>query len=402
MLAIGSTSYAAGLFVLPLERELALSRAAASSAIPIVFGGGLVAAMIVGYLLDRIAVQRIVGMGGVLLGAGFALISMTSSPPVMTLILLIPVAFGFVAIGPLTTTTLVSRWFHRRRGRALGIATVATSGGGIIVVPLLSWAIETYGWRIALQIEGVLIAAIALALSTLIIRSGPAEVGLETHPENHGRPVGEIQRLSIGPASPLSRRWRFKEFASTYNFWAVALALAVVTGISQAIVVTIVPYAVGLGATATEAAILISVFSVSAAIVKMGSGLLLEIIDRRLVMLASTGAMLLATLVLSSSSEYAMLLVACCLAGTALGCMLPSAPALVAEYFGSVSFGTIMGGMYVATGISSIVSVAFVGAAFDRTGNYSTAFMTFVGLSVLSAAAVMAVRPTLGELHNAK
>ena len=32
MLAIGSTSYAAGLFVLPLERELSLSRAAASSA----------------------------------------------------------------------------------------------------------------------------------------------------------------------------------------------------------------------------------------------------------------------------------------------------------------------------------------------------------------------------------
>jgi MFS family permease len=119
-------------------------------------------------------------------------------------------------------------------------------------------------------------------------------------------------------------------------------------------------------------------------------------------MLASTGVMLLATVVLSSSSEYAMLLVACCLAGTALGCMLPSAPALVAEYFGSVSFGTIMGGMYVATGISSIVSVAFVGAAFDRTGNYSTAFMTFVGLSVLAAAAVMAVRPALGELRNAK
>jgi MFS family permease len=162
-------------------------------------------------------------------------------------------------------------------------------------------------------------------------------------------------------------------------------------------VVTIVPYAVGLGATAARAALLISVFSVSAAIVKVGSGLLLEVIDRRLVMLASTGVMLLATLVLSSSSGYAMLLIACCLVGTALGCMLPSAPALVAEYFGSVSFGTIMGGMYVATGISSIVSVAFVGAVFDRTGNYNLAFMTFVGLSVLAAAAVMAVRPALGE-----
>jgi MFS family permease len=402
MLAIGSTSYAAGLFVLPLERELSLSRAAASSAIPIVFSGGLIAAMIVGYLLDRIPIQRVVSLGAVLLGAGFVAVSTTSSPLVMAGILLIPVAFGFVAIGPLTTTTLVSRWFHRRRGRALGIATVATSGGGIIVVPLLSYAIENYGWRTALQIEGLAITAIVLALSTLIIRSGPAEVGLEAHPENHGRPAGEMQRLSVAAASPLSRRWRFRQFASTYNFWAVALALAAVTGISQAVVVTIVPYAVGLGASAAEAAILISVFSISAAIVKVGSGLVLEIVDRRLVMLASTGVMLLATVVLSSSSDYAMLLLACCLVGTALGCMLPSAPALVAEYFGSVSFGTIMGGMYVATGISSIVSVAFVGAVFDRTGSYNAAFMTFVGLSVLAAAAVIAVRPALARVRDAK
>jgi len=402
MLAIGSTSYAAGLFMLPLERELALSRAAASSAIPIVFGGGLVAAMVVGYLLDRVAIQRVVSIGGVLLGAGFVLISMTSSPLVMALILLIPVAFGFVAIGPLTTTTLVSRWFYKRRGRALGIATVATSGGGIIVVPLLSLAIENFGWRIALQIEGVIIAAIVLGLSTLIIRSGPAEVGLEKHPENRGRPSGEVQPLSAVDTPSLSRRWRFKEFASTYNFWAVALALAAITGISQAIVVTIVPYAVGLGAAAAEAALLISVFAVSAAIVKVGSGLLLEIMDRRLLMLASTTVMLLATVVLSWWSDYVMLLIACCLVGTALGCMLPSAPALVADYFGSVSFGAIMGGMYVATGISSIASVAFVGAVFDRMGNYNAAFMTFVGLSVLAAAAVMAVRPAFSESRDAK
>ena len=40
MLAIGSTSYSGGLFVLPLQQELSLSRAAANSAIPISFAGG--------------------------------------------------------------------------------------------------------------------------------------------------------------------------------------------------------------------------------------------------------------------------------------------------------------------------------------------------------------------------
>jgi MFS family permease len=392
MLAIGGTSYASGLFVLPLERELSLSRAQASSAIPILFSGGAVVATFVGYLLDHFPIQRVIGVGAVLLGGGFVLISLTSSTAIMVLTLFVPVACGFMAIGPLTTTTLVSRWFYRRRGRALGIATVATSGGGILVVPLLSWAIEAYGWRIALQIEGLIIAAIVLVLSVFVIRSGPADLGLEGHPENKGRPAGEIQRSSLIGQSSFSGRWRMRDVLSTFNFWAVAVALASVTGIAQALVVTIVPYAVELGISASSTALLISVFSGSAAIVKLGSGLLLEIVDRRLVMFASTFAMFLALLALLSSSDYAMLIVACCLAGTALGCILPAAPALVAEYFGSMSFGTVMGAMYVATGVSSIVSVGFVGAVYDRTGHYQEAFLTFALLSVFAALALFVLR----------
>ena len=400
MLAIGSTSYAAGLFVLPLERELGLSRAEASSAIPIVFSGGVVVAALVGYLLDHVPIQRVIGIGGLLLGAGFILISMISSPPLIALILFVPVALGFVAIGPLTTTTLVSRWFYRRRGRALGIATVATSGGGIIVVPALSWAIENYGWRLALQIEGLVIAAVVFALSAFIIRSGPAELGLAAHSENKGRPTGEVEPEPASRAP--SRQWRFREFLSTFNFWAIALALAGMMGISQAIVVTIVPYAIGLGASAALAALLISTFSVTAAVVKVGSGLLLEIIDRRLVMFASTLAMLCAMLALLWSSDYSMLLVACCLAGIAQGCMLPSAPAIVAEYFGSVSFGTIMGCMYAATGISSIVAVSFAGAVFDRTGSYDEAFFAFGALSIFAAIAIAVMRTAIPKLRDVK
>jgi len=137
-------------------------------------------------LLDRFAVQRIITAGAIAFGVGLAVISATSSVWVMALALFIPVAFGFMAIGPLTTTTLVSRWFYQRRGRALGLATVATSGGGIVVVPLLSWAIQTYGWRSALFAEALLISSVAIVLSTFLIRSGPADLSLVDHPENRG------------------------------------------------------------------------------------------------------------------------------------------------------------------------------------------------------------------------
>ena len=393
MLAIGSTSYAAGLFVLPLERELSLSRADANSSIPILFTGAAIMAMLVGYLLDRFPVQRIMSVGAITFGAGLAIVASTSSPTVMGLALFFPVAFGFMAIGPLTTTTLVSRWFYRRRGRALGLATVATSGGGIAVVPLLSWAIETYGWRAALLVEALSIATLVCALSLLFIRSGPADLDLAAHPENQGRGLADMPQHGAGPQPP---RWRLVEILGSLNFWAVAVALAAITSISQALVVTIVPYSIGLGIAASRAALLIAGFSTAAAIVKVASGLLGEFIDSRIIMAASSLAMIAALLILLTASSYPLLLLACCLAGTGLGCILPSTAALVASCFGSPSFGTVMGAVYVAIGISSIVSVRYVGAVFDRNGNYREAFLVFTCLSVVAALGTLLLRPPQG------
>ncbi len=192
MLAIGGTSYSAGLFVLPLQNEFSLSRAAANSSIPISFAGGAIVSPLVGYLLDRLSIQWVIGLGAIALRVGAFLRSpATASLTVMVLALLIPVAIGAVAIGPLTTSTLASRWFFRRRGFALGVAAVATSAGGIVVVPLLSWAIEKLGWRSALLVEAALI--------TLIVGFGGGIFGhpladrqtliWKAIPENAGRPV---------------------------------------------------------------------------------------------------------------------------------------------------------------------------------------------------------------------
>jgi MFS family permease len=392
MLSIGSTSYAAGLFVLPLQHELSLSRAAANSSIPISFAGGALISPLVGYLLDRISIQWVIGLGAVGLGLGFAAISVTSSLPLMALALFVPIAFGAVAIGPLTSSTLASRWFYRRRGSALGLAALATSAGGIVVVPLLSIAIENFGWRTALQIEATLIVLIVIIAAFFVIRGGPADLNLQDHPENAGRPTADMPRAQTQSASGAAIFLRYGDILMALNFWAIAIALGSLVGISQAIVITLVPYGTALGFAPVSAAFLISVFSISAAIVKVASGLLADIMERRTIMLAATLSMVLALVVLLSSSSYAMLLLGCCLAGVALGGILPSSAALVAACFGSPSFGRVMGAMYVVILGSSIASAWFVGAMFDRTGGYNVAFVTFLVIAGGATLAALLVR----------
>lgn len=370
LLVTGATAYASGLFVLPLQAEFHLSRADANSSILFLFLGGALASPLVGRLLDRWPVRLIVPLGALLFCGALAVIAMTGSLWVMVLALLVPASIGFMAIGPLTTSTLAARWFHKRRGLALGIAAVATSGGGLVVVPLLSHAIQTYGWRQGLLLEALVIGVIIIAIALLILRDNPASMRLESHPENQGY-VAQPQALRPDWRAVLSRR----------DFWLPSLALVNISGTCQAIVVTIVPYGVQLGVSATQAAFFISAFAVCAAAAKILAGFLADRIDQRLLLVAALLSMILCQLLLCLFPSYHALLISSCLAGISLGFALPTAAGLIAAAFGAQFFGAAMGWTYALVLLFSIVATRFIGFVYDQTHGYVPAFGTFLAVS---------------------
>lgn len=184
MLVQGATAYSAGLFVLPLQAEFHISRADANSSVLILFVGAMLVAPLIGRMLDAWPIRLVMSLGALVLGLSFAGIALAPALWIMAVILLLPAAAASMTLGYLNTSTLTARWFSRHRGLAMGIAAVATSGGSVTVVPLLSVAIRQYGWRWALLNEGLVIAAIILALTLLVVRDRPSAMGLEDHPEN--------------------------------------------------------------------------------------------------------------------------------------------------------------------------------------------------------------------------
>jgi MFS family permease len=370
LLAQGATSYAAGLFVLPLQAEFNISRADANSAILILFLGAAVCSPLVGKMLDRYPIRLVISLGAVVFSAGLAAIAMLSSLWGMALVLFVPVAFGFMAIGPLSTSTLATRWFHKHRGLALGIAAVATSGGGLVVVPLLSHAIQAYGWRQGLFYEAVVIGIVIVALALLVLRDDPASVGLEAHAENQGRVT-----------LPEAQRPGWRAILGNRAFWIPSLALANLSGTCQAIVVTIVPYGVQLGVSVTQAALFISAFAICAAAAKILAGFLADRMDQRWLLIAALLFMILAQLLLCLVPSYHALLVSSCLAGTSLGFALPTAAGLIAAAFGAQFFGAAMGWTYAMVLGFAIIATRFIGFVYDQTHGYAPAFASFLVIS---------------------
>lgn len=370
LLAQGATSYAAGLFVLPLQAEFHISRADANSTILILFLGAAVAAPLVGRLLDRYPIRLVILLGALVFCGALAAIATMSSLWAMALLLFVPAAFGFMAIGPLSTSTLATRWFHKRRGLALGFAAVATSGGGFVVVPLLSHAIQAYGWRQGLFYEAVAIGIIIIALALLVLRDNPASVGLEGHPENQGR-AAQSQAPAPGWRAILGKR----------SFWLPSLALANISGTCQAIVITIVPYGVQLGAQVTEAALFISAFAICAAVSKIVAGFLADRVDHHWLLVAAILLMISSQLLLCLFPNYHSLLISSCLAGTSLGFALPTAAGLIAAAFGAQSFGAAMGWTYTMVLTFAIIATRFIGFVYDQAHGYIPAFATFLAIS---------------------
>jgi MFS family permease len=375
MLAQGATSYAAGLFVLPLQAEFHISRADANSPILILFFGVALSSPFVGKLIDRFSIRLVMPLGAAIFSLSLIAIASSASLWVMALILFLPGAIGFISIGPLTTAAMAARWFYRRRGLALGLAAVATSGGGFIVVPVLSQAIQSHGWRLGLIYEAVTMAAIIMVLTLLVLRDNPSKVGLGEHLENQGRPAMASHSKSPGADAGSVLTWR--EILASRAFWIPSLVLATVSGTSQALVVTLVPYAIGSGVAVPSAAALISAFAVSATLTKVAAGVLADHISHRLLLIAASLFMTLSWLTLTLFAGYWALFASSCIGGVALGCALPTAAALIAARFGSARFGTVMGWTYTLIAAFAILATRLIGAFYDSLGGYHYAFLFF-------------------------
>src|SRR5262249_29450299 len=116
---------------------------------------------IAGWAVDRFGPKKLM-IGGILI-ASVALIGLGRMSSLwMFYFFYIFNALGYVCGGPLPNQVLLSQWFDKARGKAMGLAYLGIGLGGFVVFPLSYWLASRLGWHGALQALGVLIIIIAL------------------------------------------------------------------------------------------------------------------------------------------------------------------------------------------------------------------------------------------------
>ncbi len=378
------------LFVKPLEASLGWGRGEVMAGFTVFYAVIGVASPLVGRFVDRYGARPVIPVGALLMCLGFALVSRMSELTQFYLGYVI-IGAGAAAMGPVPCSAVMSNWFKRRRGMALGLMSAGIGAGGVVMAPLIGYMLSSSDWRAAYLFMGILIVAVGVPLSLGLIRTRPAEMGL--YPDGDAAPSGHVAAGMRGQDEKSGCTLRQALCASA--FWLVAVAFFFSNFSNMGAIQSSAPFLEDIGyPTATAASALGAIGFGS------GSGKILFgwLCDRMRanracaigIALQLAGVLMLLTVRPDSPriliAAYALVL------GLGVGAWLPTLSMLASTSFGLLHYGAVFGALNLCQSLGTAGGPLFFGLVHDVTGSYLDAFVTAAVLLTASLPAILLVR----------
>lgn len=328
-----------------------------------------------GVFIQKFSLRILMICGCLILGAALVINAQATSVGTIYLArILMGISLSF--IGVLLNTVLVSNWFKRKRGTALGIILTGTSLGGVFIPLIATPLILNYSWRTAMIALSLIIWLILLPAIIFFVKDKPEdnyeskitnyelkEPNDESRIKNHELPVTNYD-LTLGQALKTPIFWVFA-FCAALIFYPLFVTT------QQMILYVRSPK---IGVSPETAAFLQSLMSALSIGGKFLFGFMSDKFSPTRVMLACCTVMFLATLVLLNFSVGTILFFLIPF-GLGYGGTFVLLQRLVADYFGTRDYPKILGAITVIETIGASIGGRITGYVADLDGgDYTRAF----------------------------
>jgi MFS family permease len=277
-------------------------------------------------------------------------------------------ALGYVCGGPLPNQVLLSRWFDRSRGKAMGFAYLGIGIGGA-TVPWISHAlVQHFGWQAALRLLGLLIIVVSLPLAFLVKEAPPQTT---------------TDRNLTGPADVTGP---FKTLAFYLLTLGSMCSIAAVSGTQQNLKLFL---SLDRHFAQSDAARVLSLVLSFSIVGRLLMGWLADRYSKKYVMLLTYLLVAGGIPFLFLGQTRLALYASAAVFGVGLGGDYMIIPLMTAEIFGMRVLGRLLGVILTAGGIAEAVSPWLTGRLRDATGNYFESCFLLVGVALLGAVAVL-------------
>jgi sugar phosphate permease len=328
---------------------------------------GPIFGFIAGWIVDRFGPRRVMIVGILMAGAALVGLGYVSTLSLFYLFYVFN-ALGYVCGGPLPHQVLLTQWFNKTRGKAMGFAYLGIGFGGAAVPWISHTLINHFGWQAALRMLGVAIVIVSLPLA-LLVKENPQATA----------------RANSNELTDTKSAFR------SFSFYVLTLgsmcSIAAVSGTQQNLKLFL---SLDRHFSQADAARVLSLVLAFSILGRLLMGWLADRFPKKYVMLLTY--LLVATgIPFLFLGQPTAIYISAAIFGIGLGGDYMIIPLMTAEIFGMRMLGRLLGVILTAGGVAEALSPLLVGRLRDTSGSYLAGCFFLFTIALLGAIAVLAL-----------
>ena len=369
-----------GIFFKSIESEFNLTRTATSaiSSANLLLAG--ICAFFAGWALDRYGPRVVVLLMGILTGLSLSLTSQTNAlwQLFITYSLMLAMGTGPLYVVPMSA---VSRWFDKKRGLALALASLGIGLGMVVMAPFATYAITKFDWRTAYLVIGLITWLVVIPLSRLL-KKDPREIGALPDGEKSCAREAKSEESSVQPVDS-----SLLPIFQTRSFWILLPIWFLFASCLFLVLTHLVPHVTDIGFSAGEAAAVLSLIGMASIPGRLVMGVASDRIGRKSAIIICTLLQSGAMVWLIWAQALWMFYLFAVVFGFAYSGFGSSMAAIIGDTFGLGQIGTIFGLLEAGFGIGAAIGPTMGGLIFDISHSYTIAFL--IGAVVMLVATLL-------------
>ena len=389
LLSFGWAASPFAIILKPLIDEFHTGRGEISILASVSSVSGAISAYLVARIIENHSARKFMLWGSIVGGISFLFCAAANSLWQLYVLFFIS-GIGFSGFaGSVPIVALISKWFNRKRGLALGIAWSGFPLGAMIITPVVGIIASNFGWRATFLFAGILTLIVSIPILLFVVKDTPEEMGLladgDTSRRANNTPAPQAAATKTAPA--LKKPGLITYFKS-WPIWLVGIGFTLMPMAEMAVVQHEVSFLTDMGISAVLAASALGFTSGISGIARWGTGWLADKLSPRYVLMLLLGLEIIGILILLQTNAMSLVWVFAAIWGAASGSFFNILPLVIRDVFPPSSFNTVYGFANSLTIAAMALGVPLAGFIFDATGSYHWLFILVIIFYVIAMAAI--------------
>lgn len=377
MFFTAGVSQAFGVFIKPMTDEFGWDRSTLSLAVSIFAIMSAIIPPVAGRMADRFGPRVVLTIGVAMNAGGMMLMALTPNIAYVYVVYGVIIGAGFGFSGHAAMTALISRWFDRRRGLALSIASTGLGTGQLVLAPLASFIVITASWQTAFFVTGAM-SAVLIPICLLLLRRAT--------PDTPSDLVVRSEDVTSTPEPPVecltneAIRQQINVAWTSRSFWMIASGFMACGFTIYFLMVHMVALATDRGISAGEAGTALGIVGGTGIISNLIIGALSDKIGRKHLLAGLYFTRVVAVVVLIGATSVIHLYIFAALFGLsrANGVLVSAS---IIDHYGRRAVGSIIGYLTMFHQLFAAAGAFFGGLVYDTTGSYN--IMLYISVAAL-------------------